>query len=277
MLRAGEGGDDTTVVDGAAEDAVVSVLERVDASFTLVSEELGERVFGADPGGVRVVVDPIDGSLNAKRGFPLFALSIAVAEGSAMDDVVAGYVHDFGTGEEWTAIRGEGAWLDGVPLAGPAPEGRGRDPGDGGDAHRPARGEGGRDGRVRLPDARVRLAGARALPPRRRTRGRRVLAQAGPLGRHRRRAAPRPRARVRARPAGRSAVRRRTARPRGPLARRRRRRARRSAPSCTPGCASRTRAGSGPRSSASRRRRRRRPARRGSPTRARRRRPRPHV
>ena len=29
-----------------------------------------------------------------------------------MDDVVFGYVHDFGTGEEWTATRGEGAFLE---------------------------------------------------------------------------------------------------------------------------------------------------------------------
>ena len=56
-----------------------------------------------------VVVDPIDGSLNAKRGIPFFSLSIAVADGATMDDVVFGYVYDFGTGEEWTAERGEGA------------------------------------------------------------------------------------------------------------------------------------------------------------------------
>ena len=46
MLSAGEGGDDTTAVDAAAEAAVVSVLERSGLDFTLVSEELGERVFG---------------------------------------------------------------------------------------------------------------------------------------------------------------------------------------------------------------------------------------
>jgi myo-inositol-1(or 4)-monophosphatase len=35
-----------------------------------------------------------------------------------MDDVFFGYVYDFGSGEEWTARRGEGAFLDGRPLAG---------------------------------------------------------------------------------------------------------------------------------------------------------------
>ena len=33
-----------------------------------------------------------------------------------MDDVVFGYVYDFGTGEEWTATRGGGAFLNGAPL-----------------------------------------------------------------------------------------------------------------------------------------------------------------
>jgi myo-inositol-1(or 4)-monophosphatase len=33
-----------------------------------------------------------------------------------MGDVVFGYVYDFGSGEEWTAKRGAGAFLDGSPL-----------------------------------------------------------------------------------------------------------------------------------------------------------------
>ena len=33
-----------------------------------------------------------------------------------MDDVVFGYVYDFGSGEEWTATRGGGAFLNGAPL-----------------------------------------------------------------------------------------------------------------------------------------------------------------
>ena len=54
---------------------------------------------------MRVVIDPIDGSLNAKRLIPTYSLSIAVASGDTMEDVEFGYVHDFGTGEEFTATR----------------------------------------------------------------------------------------------------------------------------------------------------------------------------
>jgi myo-inositol-1(or 4)-monophosphatase len=115
VLRLGEGGDDTTAIDFAAEEAVVGRLEAREEDFVLVSEELGVREFGS--GGVRrVVVDPIDGSVNAKRGIPFFSFSLAVAEGDTMDDVVFGYVYDFGAGEEWTAERGTGAFLDRSPL-----------------------------------------------------------------------------------------------------------------------------------------------------------------
>jgi myo-inositol-1(or 4)-monophosphatase len=115
VLRLGEGGDDTTAIDAAAEAAVVAQLEGLHADFVLVSEELGERTFGSG-GPVRVVVDPIDGSVNAKRGIPFFALSLAVADGATMEDVNFGYVYDFGSREEWTAHRDGGAFLNGVAL-----------------------------------------------------------------------------------------------------------------------------------------------------------------
>ena len=121
VLRAGMGGDDTTAIDAAAEAAVVGRLEALGGDFTLVSEELGIRTFGGG-GAVHVVVDPIDGSVNAKRGIRFFSLSLAVAEGPTLGDVVFGFVHDFGTGEEWVAERGGGAWLNGRPLDEPLPK-----------------------------------------------------------------------------------------------------------------------------------------------------------
>ena len=123
VVAAGVGGDDTTAVDDAAERAVVARLEdlhRGGLEFTLVSEELGERAFGSSV--TRIVVDPIDGSVNAKRGLRHFSLSIAVAEGPTMGDVVFGYVHDFGSGEEWTAGRGGGARLGDEPLGAVRPK-----------------------------------------------------------------------------------------------------------------------------------------------------------
>src|SRR3954470_5658945 len=113
----GEGGDRTLEIDDAAETAVFTELEALHAAggrFTAVSEERGWGGFG-DP-DVLVVIDPIDGSVNAKRGLPHHALSIAVAHGGTMADVIFGFVQDFGPDEEWVAWRGRGAQLNGETL-----------------------------------------------------------------------------------------------------------------------------------------------------------------
>ncbi len=123
VVGSGVGGDDTTAIDAAVERAVVARLDSTGLAFSLVSEELGIRP-SSDGGSAVVVLDPIDGSINAKRGIPFFALSIAVAEGPAIGDVELGYVYDFGAGEEWTARRGEGAWLNGDPLGAVRPKER---------------------------------------------------------------------------------------------------------------------------------------------------------
>jgi len=107
----GEGGDHTLAIDRRCEDVVFAELEALaaqGASFVAVSEERGEVSFGSG-GAARVVIDPIDGSLNARRTIPSHSLSIAVASAASMADVEFGFVHDFGADEEFVASRGGGA------------------------------------------------------------------------------------------------------------------------------------------------------------------------
>jgi myo-inositol-1(or 4)-monophosphatase len=124
----GSGGDRTLVLDSDAEAVVVAELDALSAEgyrFHALSEERGEIDYG--DAGVRVIIDPIDGSLNAKRGAPHYALSVAVADGPTMADVAFGFVHDFGVSEQWWAERGQGAWLDGERLDPSLGERRARD------------------------------------------------------------------------------------------------------------------------------------------------------
>jgi myo-inositol-1(or 4)-monophosphatase len=116
-LTVGAGGDTTIELDRAAEAVVLAELAQLAArgeSFSVLSEEAGPRSFGTD--FPLVLVDPVDGSLNAKQGIPLFGLMLAVLDGPLVSDTQAGLVLNMATGEEWTAIRGHGAWRAGKPL-----------------------------------------------------------------------------------------------------------------------------------------------------------------
>lgn len=121
----GEGGDTAYVIDRAAEDAVFAEIEALDLPLVAVSEERGE-VEVAGGGEVRVVIDPVDGSLNAKRGLPFACVSIAIASGPRMGDVEIGWVAELDprisagdeprAGRDWWALKGGGAFRDGEPL-----------------------------------------------------------------------------------------------------------------------------------------------------------------
>lgn len=122
-LGRGAGGDKTFPVDKWAEDIVVAALEEVHRkgeAFTLLSEELGIRKFG--DGRTLVVVDPIDGSNNAKTAVPLFAVSLALLDGPTLGDLQIGYVMNLPTGDEFLAVKGKGAFKNGKPITAPASE-----------------------------------------------------------------------------------------------------------------------------------------------------------
>ena len=110
-------------LDRAAEAVVFGRLEGAaddGETFSVLSEEIGLRSFGAE--FPLVLVDPVDGSLNAKQGLPFFGLMLALLDGPTVADTVAGYVLNLVNGEEWKAIRKQGAWRDGAALEVQPPE-----------------------------------------------------------------------------------------------------------------------------------------------------------
>ena len=113
----GAGGDGTVYVDSVAEAIVLRVLEEEHLggrNFQLISEEVGERSYGE--GGDLIVVDPIDGSHNAKMGIPYFSLTLAAAGDRTFGSVREGVVRNLATGDTYRAVAGAGATLNGAPL-----------------------------------------------------------------------------------------------------------------------------------------------------------------
>jgi len=94
--------------DLEADAAAVEVLGG--AGLGVLSEESGAT--GLDL-PVVVVLDPLDGSTNASRGMGAWAVSLCAvdAEGPWVS-----LVEDLRHGTRWTAVRGEGAQRDGVPI-----------------------------------------------------------------------------------------------------------------------------------------------------------------
>lgn len=106
-LGRGAGGDRTMEIDSACEIVIHRVLAaEAPGPYRLVSEEAG--VSGPADAPWRVVVDPLDGSLNAKRGLEPFCASIAVADGPLLRDVKVAYIEDYVRPHAFAAIKGAG-------------------------------------------------------------------------------------------------------------------------------------------------------------------------
>ena len=102
--------DPVTEVDHRSEREILGVLCRHCPDDPVVREESG----GELPGGGRVwLVDPIDGTTNFIHGFPWVSVSVALW---IDDSPVVGVVVDITTGNEYTAVAGQGAWVNGSPV-----------------------------------------------------------------------------------------------------------------------------------------------------------------
>jgi myo-inositol-1(or 4)-monophosphatase len=102
--------DVVTVMDRAAERVILDGLAATRPDDAVVSEE-SAATSGAT--GVRWLVDPLDGTVNYLYGIPHYAVSVAA---EVNGELAVGVVLDVERRVEYTAISGEGARRDGVPV-----------------------------------------------------------------------------------------------------------------------------------------------------------------
>jgi len=103
--------DLVTEADLRSEAVIFDLLERRFPNDAVLSEESEARTGSS---GRTWIVDPLDGTVNFAHGFPFYAVSIAL---EARGEMVVGVVRNPLSGEQWEAVRGEGAFLNGVRLS----------------------------------------------------------------------------------------------------------------------------------------------------------------
>ncbi len=103
--------DLVTSVDRASERTIVDILRSNFPSHSILAEEhTREEITGSR---YRWIIDPLDGTTNFAHGYPQFCVSIALEES---DQIVLGLVYDPIRDKRYSAVRDQGATLDGKPI-----------------------------------------------------------------------------------------------------------------------------------------------------------------
>jgi myo-inositol-1(or 4)-monophosphatase len=100
--------DFVSQVDRDTEIALIDMLAKILPGARVLGEE-----FGGSAEGLAWVIDPIDGTSNFVRGLPLWCLSVALVKDGVP---VAGAIYDPNADEMFSAIRGGGTRLNGLPV-----------------------------------------------------------------------------------------------------------------------------------------------------------------
>jgi myo-inositol-1(or 4)-monophosphatase len=107
MVKMGADGTPTKSIDCVAENTILSLLKATGHGFRVLSEEIGEVQIG-DGSEYLIHLDPLDGTFNAIRGIPFYAVSIFLSAG----DCRFGYVCDLAKGTKYYAEKGRGAYAE---------------------------------------------------------------------------------------------------------------------------------------------------------------------
>ena len=100
--------DFVSEVDRAAEAAIIDVLLEAYPDHSILAEESG-RTRGARHSEYQWIIDPLDGTTNFLHGFPVYAVSIALAHRGVVQQAV---VYDPTRNDLFYASRGRGAFLN---------------------------------------------------------------------------------------------------------------------------------------------------------------------
>jgi myo-inositol-1(or 4)-monophosphatase len=98
--------DIVTQADKRSEQAIVTRLRTYFPKHAIVAEEGGGS---ESESPFRWHVDPLDGTTNFAHGYPCFAVSLGLEEAG---ELIAGVIYQPVSGELFTAIKGEGAYLN---------------------------------------------------------------------------------------------------------------------------------------------------------------------
>jgi myo-inositol-1(or 4)-monophosphatase len=102
--------DFVTIADRQAEEAVVGLIRERFPDHSIMAEESSPST---GPSAYRWYIDPLDGTTNFIHGYPLFSVSVGLADAQGMR---AAAVFDPLRNEMFTAARGRGAFLNGEPI-----------------------------------------------------------------------------------------------------------------------------------------------------------------
>jgi len=106
--------DFVSEVDLGSERIIIDAVRRRVPGARMLAEETATHLDPADQArGIVFVADPLDGTTNFLHGYPEYAVSIGVLQEGVL---VAAVVIDVPGGEEFTAVRGGGTFLNGARV-----------------------------------------------------------------------------------------------------------------------------------------------------------------
>ncbi len=112
VVGKGSDGLGTLAIDRVVERALLDFIAERDVHVNVLSEEAG---YIDRQSHTTLVVDPIDGTYNASHAIPFYALCLAVGD-RAFSDVRQALVLNLVTGDEYQAVAGGGATLNGRTI-----------------------------------------------------------------------------------------------------------------------------------------------------------------